>query len=529
MKRFISLLLSLTMALSLTGMMPVYAAEGDIDADSWVVVEENDFSADASGLISSHYWGAWAVSNTDYGYAYNASGSTDGDHWLAMKNGVPGDFVVDFDLFYDDIRNTLDSSLSFRMGLAKDMLLPSGAVSYTYSELWYDQLFSLNDNLQDDGGTEYPYSTASARKKYGLDTAPAGDPSYVNMRITVIGDTSTVYAKWNTASTWKRIKTKTAAYAGDKWLYWTLGAKMGIDNFKVYQKAARIVNETFDAGTSSWHDVITVSPYDDWVHNNSGQLQLGREYNVISTVDKYADYIIQYDYMPNYTGDCGWEFQFGDGSYFWLNNINTGNMGIPSKSEGMTINTHNYTFENRVWKTIRFRKQGTGFWLYAKNANSDESFRLVADGTVPENKMGEFKLDIRNTSSYTGLAYMDNLIIWDKGFSANTQKGLYDAYTSAVTITFNKDLAETVPQTITLTGGDTDVQCAVTKINSKAIRASIPGGTLDYGTEYTFDISTVESADGMDGTTVSFTTIDTVGMFRLMKLLMRGQIHIMQF
>ena len=420
MKKTFSLLAALSILASFIGNMPIYAAAGDIDESQWVVFEENDFSVKATDtLISSKYWGAQAYVNSDYGYAYNGSGSTDNDHWLAMKNGVAGDFVVDFDLFYDDIRNATNSNYSIYMGLAKDMTLPSGAVAYTYSELWYTNLLSLSSTLQDDSGTAYSYMTALATRKYNTVTVPEGEPSYLNMRIAVIGDTSTIYAKWNTASTWKTLKTKTASpagYAGEKWLYWTLGAKMGVDNFKVYQKASRVTNETFDYQTETWKDLLTLSNYSSsWNKTlEGGWLQIANSDNQIAMKKSYSDYILQFDYRPNYVSSNR-RLIFKIGGYeFHMTNMDTG-IGSPAGVDtGAHITKENdYVFPNQTWATFKIKKAGKSFWLYTKPTSSDAAFTLLYKGTFDENRKSPFEFNVTGTSGTSGSAFMDNLVIWN--------------------------------------------------------------------------------------------------------------------
>ena len=422
MKKTIGIMISLSVLLSIIGNMSVYAAAGDIDESQWAVMDENDFSLKATDtLISSKYWGAQAYVNTDYGYAYNGSGSTDGDHWLAMKNGVAEDFVVDFDLFYDDIRNSVNSSYSIYMGLAKDMTLPSGAVAYTYSDLWYTNLLSLSGTLQDDSGTPYSYITALATRKYNTVSVPAGEPSYLNMRITVIGDTSTIYAKWNTASTWKTLKTKTASpagYSGEKWLYWTLGAKMGVDNFKVYQKTSRVINETFDYQTETWKNLLTLSKYSySWNKTlEGGWLQIAHGDNQIAMKNSYSDYILQFDYRPNYGSNRRLIFKIG-GYEFHMTNMDTGIGSAAGVSSGATITNEysGYAFPNQTWVTFKAKKIGKAFWLYAKPADSDDAFALLYKGTFAEDRKSPFEFNVTGTSSTSGSAYMDNLKVWGMG------------------------------------------------------------------------------------------------------------------
>lgn len=217
-----------------------------METEEWGIQSENDFSSNITGIVP--YYSYYIGHDSTYGFVRNSLLSTtywgdarNANHWLGMAEGIKGDFAIDFDYFMDDIagENFLVSDTSddctFRLKAYAGELTKSG----NYNKLSTELCSNLPvwkwtvDGLADDNGTRYTYSAAKASSKYASEPTD-GTPSWLDVRVVLIGDTLTAYAKWNTASMWKQVYTSPLASTEEaRGLILINGANVGIDNFKV--------------------------------------------------------------------------------------------------------------------------------------------------------------------------------------------------------------------------------------------------------------------------------------------------------
>ena len=281
--------------------------------------------------------------------------------------------------------------------------------------------------------------------------------------------------------------------------------------------ASPTVEENFDTGTDTYKQILGFSNMESVGVSEDGFLTVGCNKNVISTIDSYSDYIIQFDYNPYYYAlesnpKPRLAFTVGGYSFHMIglaNGVSTP-QGVSSGASVSRVNT--FSFPQREWSTIRVKKLAKKIELYAKHPD-DDSFTLVYKGTFAKNNKTPFMLNIYDTSDVTAehptdwQGWLDNLKIWDLSFAAAIENKLYDINPGSVNISFNDLISDTVPETVTVSNGNRNIDCVLQRNDDTTVTVAIPDGELGYNTEYAIDLTGITSANGVNAGSIKFKTI----------------------
>ena len=96
----------------------------------------------------------------------------------------------------------------------------------------------------------------------------------------------------------------------------------------------------------------------------------------------------------------------------------------------------------------------------------------------------------------------------EKELSASIADGLYDINPGEIAVTLGATLAETLPETVTVSDGINSADCAVTRTDDTTVTITVPDDTLAYGIRYCIDLSSITDADGIAAKKLYFRTVD---------------------